>query len=343
MKELKKYVLPIITLFILIKCSPPIVEQSEIEFIDIGGYSNYAQPLYWNDSTSSVSQFHSNGFVSAKQSEAIKNISERKTYYVDGSLASKATVKRVYRIDTTWRINVITLEDEETIDKGIRDVFIGNYEKYKDLKIPNYDWQDTIVSNQIKFWKNGNVKTSYSLNGNNTKARKDFNDNNELIREMIVKQVYRCDTTWIIDPVKLESEIKIRKCFVDSFISLIHIKEPQIMIKGQYENNKKVGSWFFKEKDRIVKIQFDKGKIQKNYTEYYLNSDFKELKVKSKGFIKDLWLTETSNSSGQKHGWSHTTKEKIKDGLWQFYNLNGDIEKQLLYNHNSDSLEVTIN
>lgn len=336
---MNKYIIQVtITLFTLFisSCNPAIIEKNELEIVDVQTYFKNAEYQYWSDTIPNI-LYYPTGNIKVKYDR-----NERVSFYKNGLLQSKAKAIRKYLNDTTWQINAVTLEDEQIVINGIWDHFIGKYLEFEYLTLDNYAWKDTTASKQTKYWKNGNIKTEYFFDSKNNKIRKDYNRNNIEIRKAIVKEVYSIDTTWQINAITLEEKMIVKKGYTDSIINILFFKEPSIIIKGQYFENKKIGNWFFKKKDKIVELKFENNKIKNIYNEYFINSDFSDLKIKSKGFIKEIMFTTTEQHSDNQWSSVITIKHK-KDGLWQYYDTKGEKTNQVYYNNTEDTLKINSN
>ncbi len=165
-------------------------------------------------------------------------------------------------------------------------------------RIEHFYWVDTIDSNQIKYFDNGNIKVKYTRDENNNKVRNQYYENGNLKYVVKVKQVYRRDTTMMFDYDTYDETLEFHTGYGDmaygtyeEYYYYHNSNHPIIKTQGQYENGYKTGKWTYHNHSGHIQTTiytFIDGDLSGPFISYYPSYKFSEAKIKIKGNYKKV-------------------------------------------------------
>ncbi len=222
--------------------------------------------------------------------------------------------------------------------------FAQDYElpKMKWFKYESYAWKDSITANQIKLYSNGNLKLDYVNIGNSKKIRREYFEEGGLKLTIEVKQKYRVDSVYDIDPITGISTLNLYSGYRDipdgkyiEYKKPFRRKNKSVLITyGNYLNGKMQGKWETMSKNLVNKITAtynSEGYLDGEYIEFYDTRYFNKEIIKWKGTFKVFKSKETilDPITGKLETIISSINERF--GTWTLYDMEGKIICEVNY------------
>lgn len=218
----------------------------------------------------------------------------------------------------------------------------------QDYDLPKFDdyiqhvyWPDTLDSNQIEYFDNGNIKIKYIRDENNKKVRNQYYENGKLKYIVKVKQLFRIDSTVTFDFDTYKEILHVHKGYRDlpdgayeEYQYYGNSTTPKIKTTGQFENGFKTGQWIYHKHAGSIQstvYTFSSGELSGPYIVYYPSSNFEDAKVKYHGQYKKISMTYPYWNN--QHGSANVKKDYVRRvGEWLHYDLHGKLIEVVEYN-----------
>ena len=207
-------------------------------------------------------------------------------------------------------------------------------------RIEHFYWADTIDSNQIVYFENGNIKVKYTRDENNNKVRNQYYENGNLKYLVKVKQFYRTDTTTIFDYDTYDETLEFHNGYGDmaygdyeEYYYYHNSNNPIIKTQGKYEKGYKTGEWIYHDHSGLTQTtiyNFSGGTLSGLCIKYYPSPKFEKAKIKIKGNYGKVYMPRPYwfdiNSS-------EIIKENIirRVGEWEYYDIHGNLIEVVNY------------